>query len=301
MHAWYTRPDHDLMTGGFPCQSFSTAGPGRGLSDPGGQLYLEVARLLRAAQPKALLLENVANLYVAGEGGKFACEFEQRQPGAIFRTIVAEFESCGYTVLARCINARGWLPQQRERVYFVGFRKDLAPGAVAAFRWPEPPAERQHSSLGDLLEAEPPPPPARWPFLTVAQWDAVRRMSVRDGLAGRIARRDGDARTVMALYRRKFDRFSEFVLEPAEGAAASGSVAPEPEPEPEPVTLGGCAELEGMVPRFYTPLEMSRIMGFDEGFVLHPNPSQCYLQLGNAVCPPVVGAIADNILKALGI
>lgn len=65
-------PQHDLLTAGFCCQSFSKAGLQLGLDDPRGQLFYEIVRLLRAAQPAAFLLENVANLLLHDSGGSVA-------------------------------------------------------------------------------------------------------------------------------------------------------------------------------------------------------------------------------------
>jgi DNA (cytosine-5)-methyltransferase 1 len=61
-------PAHDLLTAGFPCQSFSRAGDQLGLSDSRGDLFYEIVRLARARQPRALLLENVPNLLRVDNG-----------------------------------------------------------------------------------------------------------------------------------------------------------------------------------------------------------------------------------------
>ena len=80
-------PAHDVLVGGFPCQSFSTAGEQEGLSDHRGQLYLECCRVLCAARPRAFLLENVAGLYTL-DGGSFHREYAKRTPGRAFATII---------------------------------------------------------------------------------------------------------------------------------------------------------------------------------------------------------------------
>lgn len=80
-------PAHDILVGGFPCQSFSTAGEQEGLSDHRGQLYLECCRVLCAARPRAFLLENVAGLYTL-DGGSFHKEYAKRTPGRAYATII---------------------------------------------------------------------------------------------------------------------------------------------------------------------------------------------------------------------
>ena len=101
-------PAHDLLVGGFPCQSFSRAGEQKGLADEGrGQLYLEVCRVLWATRPAAFLLENVAALYTM-EGGTFDKDYEKRTPGRVHAHIVAALEACGYIVSSRILGAHAF-------------------------------------------------------------------------------------------------------------------------------------------------------------------------------------------------
>jgi DNA (cytosine-5)-methyltransferase 1 len=120
-------PHFDLLTAGFPCQSFSVAGQQEGIGAKSGygQLYLELVRILRACRPRAFLFENVVGL-VTMDGGsrkqhRHGSEFVA---GRTFETILGAFHECGYDISWRVVNARHWLPQNRERVYMVGFRKD---------------------------------------------------------------------------------------------------------------------------------------------------------------------------------
>src|SRR3989344_4890155 len=78
-------PDHDLLVGGFPCQSFSMVGQRRGFNDPRGQLYLEMVRILKAKKPTAFIAENVKGL-VSMHGGE------------ALKKIVGDFEKAGYRV-----------------------------------------------------------------------------------------------------------------------------------------------------------------------------------------------------------
>ena len=123
----------DLLSGGFPCQSFSNAaGDPKGFAcERNGLLFFEIPRLLCTFQnpeteaPKTLLLENVGNL-LRIDGGK------------VIEVVVAELERCGYDVTYKLLasDTVAGLAQRRERVYIVGFRKDLA-GAMARFSFPE--------------------------------------------------------------------------------------------------------------------------------------------------------------------
>ena len=124
-------PEFDLLTAGFPCQSFSARGDRRGLDDLRGQLYREICRVLRGCQPPAFLLENVVMLLTLGGGWRVRSQgAEGFVLGEAARVILAALEDCGYECHWKVINARYWLPQNRERVYIVGVRRDIAGGAA---------------------------------------------------------------------------------------------------------------------------------------------------------------------------
>ncbi|EOD27256.1 hypothetical protein EMIHUDRAFT_56843, partial [Emiliania huxleyi CCMP1516] len=105
-------PAHDVLAAGFPCQPFSFSGKRGGLGDPRGALFLEIVRLARAHQPKALLLENVRGL-------------ESHDGGRTLAIILRELEGCGYCARHAVIDAVGLLPQQRARVFIVALRADV--------------------------------------------------------------------------------------------------------------------------------------------------------------------------------
>ena len=98
-------PPHDVLTGGFPCQSFSARGQRRGLDDPRGALYREILRTLVACRPRAFLLENVEGLATMDDG-------------EVLDVIVADLRAAGYDVETKIIDAAGWVPQSRKRGIF---------------------------------------------------------------------------------------------------------------------------------------------------------------------------------------
>ena len=102
-------PEFQLLTGGFPCQSFSVAGKGRGfLDDTRGTLFFDIARVLSARQPRYVVLENVKGLLHHDEG-------------RTFDTILGVLADIGYDVQWEVLNSRYLgVPQNRERVYIVG-------------------------------------------------------------------------------------------------------------------------------------------------------------------------------------
>lgn len=115
-------PEHDILVGGFPCQSFSMVGERGGFNDPRGYLYLEMLRVLKDKKPSVFIGENVKGL-VSIHGGE------------AIKRIIADFSSAGYKVSWKVLNASFFgVPQKRERVFIIGTRKDINPD----FSFPEP-------------------------------------------------------------------------------------------------------------------------------------------------------------------
>lgn len=115
----------DIITAGFPCQSFSSVGLGGGFDDPRGNLFFEIARIVKEKQPRVIFLENVANL-------------EKHDNGKTFNIIHATLCDLGYYYIRyNVMNAKdyGNLPQQRNRIYIVAFKniEDMN-----NFEFPEP-------------------------------------------------------------------------------------------------------------------------------------------------------------------
>lgn len=105
--------DIDLFVGGSPCQSFSLVGKQRGLGDTRGTLFYEYARLVSELKPKVFIYENVRAILSNDEG-------------RTWKTMTQIFEDLGYEWKYQILNARDYgIPQNRERVFVVGFRKDL--------------------------------------------------------------------------------------------------------------------------------------------------------------------------------
>ena len=133
-------PEIDVLTGGFPCQSFSIVAqnPKRlGYKDERGMLFFEMCRILREKQPKCFIAENVKGLLSANKGEAFPL-------------IISEFEKSGYQVTHKLINAAAFgVPQKRERVIIVGIRNDLG----FKYEFPEDVlVEDAYAVLGDVVE-----------------------------------------------------------------------------------------------------------------------------------------------------
>jgi DNA (cytosine-5)-methyltransferase 1 len=105
-------PPHDLLTGGFPCQPFSSAGKKMGIEDPRGTLFQVIVDVLRKVKPKQFVLENVKRLLTMDRGRHFA-------------TILDALAELDYAIEWRLINAMDLgLPQNRQRVFIIGTHRD---------------------------------------------------------------------------------------------------------------------------------------------------------------------------------
>jgi DNA (cytosine-5)-methyltransferase 1 len=115
-------PDFDLLVGGFPCQAFSIAGKRGGFEDTRGTMFFELARILRAKQPRLFVFENVKGL-LSHDGGKS------------FATIIQTLDELGYDCEWQVLNSKNHgVPQNRERVFIVGHLRGTPRPEVFPFR-----------------------------------------------------------------------------------------------------------------------------------------------------------------------
>ncbi|MFA5385836.1 MAG: DNA (cytosine-5-)-methyltransferase [Eubacteriales bacterium] len=129
-----TIPDHDILLGGFPCQSFSIIGNRKGFADTRGTLYFNIEQVLEAKRPSAVLLENVK-------------QFRTHDNGRTFRTVIQSLESLGYHTHDTILNALNYgVPQKRERTFIAAFLEDIE------FSFPKPFPSRP--SLDAVFESD---------------------------------------------------------------------------------------------------------------------------------------------------
>ena len=269
-------PDHDVLLAGFPCQPFSLAGVSKknSLGRPHGfdcttqgTLFFEIEKILRAKKPAAFVLENVKNLQSHDGGKTFA---------TIMRVLRDEL---GYSVSHRVVDARAYVPQHRERIFIVGFKRECG---FDLSRFTPPPAEtwpRLESILHPLAgdpEPEEPYTDARGRVaakyvLTDHLWRYLRDYAEKHRAMGngfgfsRVGPKD-IARTLSARYHKDG---SEILI-----SRGSGN------------------------PRRLTPRECARLMGFDSGerrWRIPVSDTQAYRQFGNAVVPAIVETIAREM------
>jgi len=118
-------PSFDFMIAGFPCQTFSIVGQRKGFTDDRGQIIFGLTRLMKKKGVKYFILENVKGLVHHDKGNSL-------------KVILNELDNAGFKVFYSVLNSINYgVPQMRERIYFVGIRKDVAPDNLK-FEFPEP-------------------------------------------------------------------------------------------------------------------------------------------------------------------
>lgn len=257
-------PDHDVLLGGFPCQAFSSAGKQLGFEDTRGTLFFEIARILKEKKPKAFMLENVSNL-------------TRHDKGKTYSVILQTLRDLGYEVHARKMTSSPLVPQDRNRIYIVGFREassfnldtlSLGTGTpcLADILHPEDGTEAPSSytdALGKILPKYT-LSDKLWSFL---QAHAENHKTKGNGFGYSLVTPSSVARTLTARYGKDG---SEILV-----AQSNAN------------------------PRKLTPRECARLMGFPDTFKIPVSDTQAYKQFGNSVVVPVIEAIAKHMLPHL--
>lgn len=263
-------PDNfDVLCAGFPCQAFSIAGKRGGFEDTRGTLFFDVAEIIQRKQPKAIYLENVKGLY-------------NHDKGRTLKTILSVLRNdLGYYVPEpKILNAKDFgVPQNRERIFIVGFRKDLE---IDSFDYPKPfntnitfeeIKEKDVVSVKYYLSET---------YLNTLINHKKRHESKGNGFGYEIIPDDGTANAVVCggMGRERNlvfdDRLQDFT----------------------PVTnIKGRVNRKGI--RKMTPREWARLQGFPDNFIIPVADASAYKQFGNSVAVPAIKATANEIIKKL--
>lgn len=265
-------PEFDICLAGFPCQAFSLAGQRKGFNDDykgmsRGTLFFDVARICSHHRPKVIFCENVKGLTI-------------HDRGRTFKIITGTLEQMGYKVFHKVLNSKDFgVPQNRERIYIVAFREDIAP---ATFRFPEPTGIKV--TIRDIMEKD--PVSVRY-YLSDVYIETLKRHKARheakgNGFGYEIRPLDSIAGAIvcggMGRERNLIidDRLTDFT----------------------PVThIKGNVNREGI--RKMTPREWARLQGFPDSYILPLSDVHLYKQFGNSVTVPVIRAIAEEIKKVI--
>lgn len=264
----------DILCAGFPCQAFSLAGKRLGFKDETrGTLFFEVEDVLRRWQPKAFFLENVKGLVIHNHG-------------RTLKTILTHLDDAGYAVVPpKIINAMDYgVPQHRERIYIVGFRKDL--GIMPDdFTYPEPTTTGdKRPKFRDVMETQ--EVSVKY-YLSTVYVESLRRHKARHlakghGFGYEIIDPNGVANAIVVggMGRERNlvidNRLTHFT----------------------PITnIRGEVNREGI--RRMTPREWARLQGFPDKFQIKVSDASAYKQFGNSVAVPAIQATAQKIVDLL--
>lgn len=265
-------PDFDICLAGFPCQAFSLAGQRKGFEDDykgkcRGTLFLDVARICEYHKPKVIFCENVKGLVI-------------HDKGRTFKIICKTFEDLGYRVFYKVLNSKNFgVPQNRERIYIVAFRNDIAPDN---FDFPE--STDTNKCLLDIRERN--PVPAKY-YLSDVYVDTLRKHKARHEAKG-----NGFGYEIRA-----WDDVAGAVVCGGMGRERN-LVVDERQKNLIPTThIKGEINKEGI--RKMTPREWARLQGFPDSFKLTLADTHLYKQFGNSVTVNVIKAIAEKIKEVL--
>ncbi len=265
----YIPDNFDLLCGGFPCQAFSIAGKRGGFEDTRGTLFFDVAEIIKRKRPKAIFLENVKGL-------------RNHNGGRTLATILNVLRNdLGYFVPEpEVVNARNFgVPQNRERIYIVGFRKDLN---VTEFEYPKP--TNKDVTFADVKEEN--VPPTKF-FLSTQYVQTLinhkeRHASKGNGFGFEIIPDNGVSNAIVVG---GMGRERNLVIDKRIT-------------DYTPTThIKGVVNREGI--RKMTPREWARLQGFPEEFNIPVADASAYKQFGNSVAVPAIQATAKEIINKL--
>ncbi|MEN9909600.1 MAG: Type modification methyltransferase HpaII [Bacteroidota bacterium] len=267
----YIPDDFDLLCAGFPCQAFSIAGKRGGFEDTRGTLFFDVAEIIKRKQPKAIFLENVKGL-------------RNHNGGKTLATILNVLRNdLGYFVPEpQIINAKDFgVPQNRERIYIVGFRNDLG---IENFEYPKP--SGIEVSFSQVKEKN--VPPTKY-FLSTQYVQTLLNHKARHESKG-----NGFGFAIIPD-----DAISNAIVVGGMGRERN-LVLDHRITDFTPTThIKGVVNREGI--RKMTPREWARLQGFPDNYLIPVADASAYKQFGNSVAVPAIQATASEILKLIGI
>jgi DNA (cytosine-5)-methyltransferase 1 len=265
----YIPNDFDVLCAGFPCQAFSIAGKRGGFEDTRGTLFFDVAEVIKNKRPKAIFLENVKGL-------------RNHNGGKTLATILNVLRNdLGYYVPEpQIINAKDFgVPQNRERIYIVGFRNDLG---IEQFEYPKPLGIEVSFSQVKEENVVPTKYYLSTQYVQTLLNHKARHESKGNGFGFAIIPDDGisNAIVVGGMGRERNlvldDRITDFT----------------------PTThIKGTVNREGI--RKMTPREWARLQGFPDDFIIPVADASAYKQFGNSVAVPAIQATAEKIITLI--
>ncbi len=261
-------PKHDILCAGFPCQAFSISGKQLGFEDSRGTLFFEIARIAKYHKPKILFLENVAN-------------FEKHDSEKTLKTVINILDELNYNVHYKVLNSSHFgVPQNRQRIYILGFRKDVI--LSKEFSFPDP--IMKQIKLKDVI---------------LEDCKTSEFIIERNDIELKDKRIDED---IFGNYPLESIRIGQ-VNKGGQGERIYHEMG-------HAVTLsahgGGIGAKTGLYMindklRKLAPRECARLQGFNESFKIEKSNTQAYKQFGNSVTIDVLQYIIIEIINSLNV
>lgn len=254
----------DLLLAGFPCQAFSLAGGKKGFCDERGTLFFAIEKILEKYRPKAFLLENVKNLI----------NHDQKKTFAVIKSTLEK--KLKYHIFYKILNSADFgVPQNRERIYIVGFRKNT--------NFDFPLGNKQRKPVSSILEKK----VSSKHYLSETYFKGLERHRKRQEAKG-----NGFGYNIL----KKTDLAKALVCG---GMGRERNLIRDTKLKDEYKYTAGKIKLNAEGIRKLTPKECARLQGFPSSFKLHPSDTQAYRQLSNSVTVPVIKAIAERMYSAM--
>lgn len=271
-------PDHDILAAGFPCQPFSLAGVSKknsmgrehGFLDPTqGTLFFNVAEIIAEKRPRAFLLENVKNLLSHDHGNTFK----------VIQSILED--ELNYTLQFKVIDAKGFVPQHRERIIIVGFRDG------GSFDWDDIKPVKSQWSMDSVLHRGDGTELEHTGYVDPETGDALAKYVLSDNLWGYLQR-------YAAKHKAAGNGFGFGVVD---RNSSSRTLSARYYKDGSEILVSRGVDNN---PRRLTPRECARLMGFPDDFRIPVSDTQAYKQFGNSVAVPVIESVARQIVSVLG-
>lgn len=259
-------PIHDILCAGFPCQAFSISGKQKGFEDTRGTLFFDIARIAAYHKPKILFLENVKNL-------------EKHDKGKTLEVILKTLNTLNYNVFFKVLNASDFgLPQNRERIFFVCFRKDLN---IQDFKFPLPIFKKV--ALNDILEPMP-----NIKTINRADIKIYKKYEPLKNMFGDIELPNKPIQVGLVNKGGQGERIYSTYGHACTLSAYGGGVG----------SKTGLYLVKEHI-RKLTPRECARLQGFPDDFIIDNNINQAYKQFGNSVAVNVLKEIIKQIIEVI--
>lgn len=257
-------PSHDILCAGFPCQAFSISGKQLGFNDTRGTLFFDIVRIANYHQPSLLILENVKN-------------FARHDKGKTLKVVKNSLDEIGYDVFYQVLNASNFgVPQRRERIYILGFRKDLK---VKNFIFPN--SYGKAISLIDfcLDDSE-----TKDFLIKRSDIKIQENLEIVRDIFGNYPQKPIRIGTINkgGQGERIYHQFGHAITLSAYGGGIGAKT--------------GIYLINGKI-RKLAPRECARIMGFPDDFIISNSNNIAYQQLGNSVVVNVLSAIVEKVLQ----